>query len=68
MSRNQAKKHLDFDEFRKSMKKVWTSTVTRKTLDEAPRAYKPRNEILQYIGATADVIDTLKPLYNFKAE
>ena len=68
MSRNQAKKQLDFDEFRKSMKKVWTSTVTRKTLDEAPQAYKPVGEILHHIGATADVIDTLKPLYNFKAE
>jgi RNA-splicing ligase RtcB len=68
LSRNQARKQLDFDDFRKSMKKVWTSTVTRKTLDEAPSAYKPKSEILQHIGATAEITDTLKPLYNFKAE
>ena len=68
LSRNQAKKQLDFEEFRKSMKRVWTSTVSRKTLDEAPQAYKPKGEILQHIRETVDITGTLKPLYNFKAE
>jgi tRNA-splicing ligase RtcB len=68
MSRNQARKQLDFEEFRKGMRRVWTSTVTRKTLDEAPGAYKPKGELLQYIGDTVEITDTLKPVYNFKAE
>ncbi len=68
LSRNQAKKQLDMEEFRRSMKKVWTSTVTPKTLDEAPQAYKPRGEILRYIEDTVEITDTLRPLYNFKAE
>lgn len=68
LSRNQARKQLDIEDFKKAMKKVWTSSVSRKTLDEAPAAYKPGKEILQYIGETVDVEESLRPLYNFKAE
>jgi RNA-splicing ligase RtcB len=68
MSRNQARKQLDFEDFKKGMKNVWTSTVSRKTLDEAPRAYKPKGELLQYIGDSVEISDTLKPAYNFKSE
>ncbi len=68
MSRNQAKKQLDLEEFKKGMKKVWTSTVSRKTLDEAPGAYKPKGELLQYIGDSVEITETLKPDYNFKSE
>jgi RNA-splicing ligase RtcB len=67
MSRNQARKQLDFEDFKKGMKHVWTSTVSRKTLDEAPRAYKPKSEILQYISDSVEISETLKPVYNFKA-
>jgi len=67
MSRNQAKKQLDFEDFKKGMKHVWTSTVSRKTLDEAPGAYKPKGEILKYISDSVEISETLKPTYNFKA-
>ena len=67
MSRNQARKQLDFEEFKKGMKHVWTSTVSRKTLDEAPSAYKPKWEILQHISDSVEISETLKPAYNFKA-
>jgi RNA-splicing ligase RtcB len=68
MSRNQARKQLDFEEFKRGMTKVWTSTVSRKTLDEAPGAYKPKGEILGYLSESVDLHDTLKPAYNFKSE
>jgi len=68
MSRNQARKQLDFEDFKKGMKHVWTSTVSRKTLDEAPSAYKPKGEILQYISDSVEISETLKPAYNFKSE
>lgn len=68
LSRNQARKQLDLEDFKKAMKGVWTSSISGKTLDEAPKAYKPKAELLQYIGATAEITDTLKPEYNFKAE
>ena len=67
LSRNQAFKQLDMDDFTKAMKNVWTSSVSKKTLDEAPKAYKPKGEILQYITDTVEIEETLKPLYNFKA-
>jgi RNA-splicing ligase RtcB len=68
LSRNQARKQLDLDDFRKAMKQVWTSSVSGKTLDEAPKAYKPKGEILQHIGETVELEEVLKPVYNFKAE
>jgi len=68
LSRNQARKQLDLEDFTKAMKNIWSSTVSKKTLDEAPKAYKPKGELLQYIGATAVIEETLKPVFNFKAE
>ena len=41
--------------------------MNRSTLDEAPFAYKPMEEIVANISDTADIIRTIKPLYNFKA-
>ncbi|KPL14708.1 MAG: hypothetical protein AMS26_09860 [Bacteroides sp. SM23_62] len=67
MSRNQARKQLDLEDFRKGMKRVWTTTVSKKTLDEAPGAYKPKGELLKYIGESVEISDTLQPVYNFKA-
>lgn len=68
LSRTQAKKQIDMADFRKSMKNIWTTTVSEKTKDEAPQAYKPKGEILQYISEAVTVVETLKPVYNFKAE
>ncbi len=67
MSRNQAKKNILLKDFRESMKAVWTSTVSEKTKDEAPEAYKSKNEIMQNLRETADIIEMLRPVYNFKA-
>jgi tRNA-splicing ligase RtcB (3'-phosphate/5'-hydroxy nucleic acid ligase) len=68
LSRNQARKQLDMEDFKRAMKNVWTSTVSNKTLDEAPKAYKPKGEILRYISETVDIEESLQPLYNFKSE
>jgi tRNA-splicing ligase RtcB len=68
LSRNQARKHLDMGDFTKSMKNVWTSSVSRKTLDEAPQAYKPKGELLRHLPESVEIEETLRPVYNFKAE
>lgn len=65
-SRRQAKSDLTMDDFTARMSDVWTSTAVEETLDEAPMAYKPMEEIMDAITETVDVIDVLKPLYNFK--
>jgi len=67
-SRNQAKKNISLDEFKKSMKNVWSSSVSERTKDEAPMAYKSKGEILEYLPETVDVVEHLMPVYNFKAE
>ena len=68
MSRTAAKKSFTLNQYEKSMQGIYSSTVNKKTLDEAPFAYKPMEEIIANIGETAEVIKTIKPLYNFKAE
>ena len=67
MSRSEAKKSITLTEFEKAMKGVYSSTVNRSTLDEAPFAYKPMEEIMANIGDTAEIVKTVKPLYNYKA-
>ncbi|NLA23971.1 MAG: RtcB family protein [Bacteroidales bacterium] len=67
LSRTQAKKQIDMQDFQKSMKNIFTSSVSRKTLDEAPQAYKTLDEIKSSITETADLIAIIKPVYNFKA-
>jgi len=66
MSRGEAKQSLNIEDFKNSMKHVWTSCVTKHTLDEAPMAYKSKSEIIGNIAETAEIIDIMKPLYNFK--
>lgn len=67
MSRGQAKKELSMDEFKNTMDGIYSSSVKESTLDEAPMAYKTIDDIINNIGETVDIIDVLKPIYNFKA-
>ncbi|MEG2338407.1 MAG: RtcB family protein [Clostridium sp.] len=66
MSRTQSKKNISMDEFMNSMKGIYSTTVSSSTLDEAPQAYKPIENITSNIGETAKVIDHIRPIYNFK--
>ena len=67
MSRRQAKKSFSLEEFKKTMKGIYTTTVNKSTLDECPLAYKPMDEIIENIKDTVEIIDIIKPVYNFKA-
>ena len=67
MSRTQAKNTVKFEDFQDSMKNVWTTSVHKSTIDESPFVYKPMEEIVGNIGDTVEIIDVIKPLYNFKA-
>lgn len=67
MSRSKAKASVSLDEFKEVMKGVWSTSVCESTLDESPMAYKPIEDILNNIGDTVDIIDIIKPLYNYKA-
>ncbi|MCL2364431.1 MAG: RtcB family protein [Defluviitaleaceae bacterium] len=67
MSRTEAKNTITLSQYEKSMKGIFSSTINRSTLDEAPFAYKAMNDIVQYIGDTVDIVQVVKPLYNFKS-
>jgi len=67
MSRSKAKATLDLEAYRQSMEGVYTTSVNAGTLDEAPMAYKSLTDIAGVIGDTVEIIDILKPIYNFKA-
>ena len=67
LSRSKAKEKITLDEFKDSMNGIWTSSVCESTIDESPMTYKPMQEIIDNIGDTVDIIDIIKPLYNFKS-
>jgi len=68
MSRTAAKRSLSLEHFQSTMADVWSRSVATSTLDEAPMAYKPMAEILEHIDETVEVLEVVKPLYNFKAK
>lgn len=57
----------DDDEFRESMKGIYSSSVMESTIDESPMVYKPMEEIMENIKDTVDIVKVIKPVYNFKA-
>ena len=67
MSRTEAKKVLNLNEFKETMEGIYTTSVNRSTIDECAFAYKPMDEIIENIGDTVDIIDRIVPIYNFKA-
>lgn len=67
MSRMKAKETFNLDEYKESMKDIYTTSVNENTIDEAPFVYKPMQEIIDNIGNTVDIIKIIKPIYNFKA-
>lgn len=67
MSRRQAKKTLDLEEFKAEMTGIYSTTINLDTIDEAPMAYKNMDDIVANISPTADIVKTIKPIFNFKA-
>ena len=68
MSRGDAKVRLSMDDYKKSMEGIYTTSISEGTLDESPQAYKTLDDIIDVIGDTVDIIEVMKPVYNFKAE
>lgn len=54
-------------EYIKSMKDVYTTSVNNHTVDEAPMAYRGLDEIQNSIVDTVDIVNIIKPVYNFKS-
>lgn len=67
MSRQKARELLDFGDFQAQMEGVYTTTATAETIDEAPGAYKPAQEIVELLEPTVKIVERITPVYNFKA-
>ena len=67
MSRSKAKELIDLDKFKESMKGIYTTSISKSTLDESPFVYKDKDEIINAISETVDIKHFVKPIYNFKA-
>ena len=67
MSRHKAREVVSLDAFRESMDGIYTTSVSADTVDEAPMVYKPMDEIIENIKDTVDILEIIKPVYNFKA-
>lgn len=67
MSRSAAKESFTVSEFKNQMDGIYTTSVNKDTLDECPMAYKGMEDIVNNIGDTVDIVQVIKPIYNFKA-
>ena len=67
MSRTKAKETLSREDYKKAMEGIYTTSVNEFTLDEAPMAYKSLEDIIDVIAESVDVVEVIKPVYNFKA-
>lgn len=67
MSRTKAKNSFTVSEFKKQMKGIYSTSINKDTLDECPMAYKNIDDIINNIKDTVEILDIIKPIYNFKA-
>ena len=67
LSRGEARRSLTVSQFKKEMKGIYTTSVSSSTLDESPMAYKSMEDITKNISDTAQILEIIKPIYNFKA-
>jgi RNA-splicing ligase RtcB len=67
MSRKAAQGSLSMEEYEEQMKGIYSTSVSARTLDEAPMAYKSMESIVRNIAPTAEISMRIKPVYNFKA-
>lgn len=68
MLRAKARESLSIDDYIHEMNSVYSTSVCISTIDEAPMAYKPIEEIIECIEPTVDIIEKITPIYNFKAK
>jgi hypothetical protein len=54
-------------DYAESMNGIYTTSVSPDTLDEAPMAYKPMQEIIKNIAPSVHIDSIIRPVYNFKA-
>ena len=67
MNRAKVGENFTVSQYKKAMNGIYSPSICRETLDEAPFAYRGIDEILTEIRETVDVKEVLTPVYNYKA-
>ncbi len=67
LKRGDARELFTVDDFKREMSGIYSSTIGTSTIDESPMAYKPMEEIIKCVAPTVDIVEIIKPIYNFKA-
>lgn len=65
--RDQVKEHFTVSDYKREMKGIYSTCISRDTLDEAPFAYRSAEEIMKQMEETVWIRKILRPVYNFKA-
>lgn len=68
LKRSIASEYITLSDYEESMKGVYSSTIGSSTLDESPFVYKAIEDITKHIGDSVEILDVVKPIYNFKAK
>lgn len=66
-SRKDAEGKFTLREFKSEMKGIYSTTISRDTIDESPMAYKDSKSIIDAISDMIEIDKFIKPVYNFKA-
>lgn len=67
MSRSETRQVFTLSQYKKEMKGIYSTSIGRDTLDESPMAYKSMETIVSQIEPTVDIVEHIRPVYNFKA-
>lgn len=67
LKRVDVQNHHTLSEFKREMKGIYSTSISKETLDESPFAYRKLDDITEAIADTVEVEKILKPVYNFKA-
>lgn len=67
LSRSEARQSFTLPQYKKAMQGIYSTSVSRGTIDESPMAYKPMQSIMEQIEPTVEVLERLQTVYNFKA-
>ncbi|MDO5293067.1 MAG: RtcB family protein [bacterium] len=67
LKREEVKANYTVSSFKSEMKGIYSSCISKDTLDEAPFAYRSMEEIKEVIRDTVKITTILRPIYNYKS-
>jgi len=66
MARSDVKDNFTVNQYKKAMEGVYSSTISSKTLDEAPMVYRDIESIKSALEGKINIITICRPVYSFK--